>query len=350
MTHCLVIGGAGFIGSHLVEALVARGHRVRVLDNFSTGNMTNLAAVMKDIELFVGDLADAELVNEAVKGIDVVFHQASPCNCTHDSAEVHKLAQVGTMNTRNVLVASHHAGVRLVVYASSAQVYGSPFARWANEENLPNPSSLQAAGHLASEEECKTFTRLYGLKTVRLRYFNVFGPRQSNFNSSPNILQILKAMLFGRRPVVNGDGLAWQDFIYVDDVVYANLLVAEARRVSGKVYNIGCGRPTTLLDVIAVFNALLGTHLQPLYGDARPWIDLQNLADTFRSEAELGFCPATDLETGLRLWIDSCVRRQQDLLAPATWHRSLGRSPLRRYSPAEEPLGQEIPLSGGADG
>lgn len=315
MARCLVIGGAGFIGSHLVESLVARGHAVRVLDNFSTGNASNLASVMEDIELFVGDLADVELLSQAVEGVDRIFHKASACECAWGIADPQELLHASTTNTRNLLVAALRAGVRRVVYASSASVYGAALRR-VEEGHPTKPLSPSAVAQLAGEEECRQFTRSYGLETVRLRYFNVFGPRQSNYACSEVIRQAIRAMLFGRHPVVNGDGLTSHDFIYVDDVVHANLLAAEARRVAGKVYNIGRGRPATALDVIAILNSLLDTALQPLHADIRPRRDLQNLADTSRSETELGFCPATDLETGLRLCVDSYAQWRDDLLAP----------------------------------
>jgi UDP-glucose 4-epimerase len=319
MARCLVIGGAGFIGSHLVDALVARGHTVRVLDNFSTGSAANLALSLDKIELLVGDIADEELVAQAVKGVELVFHHASPSEWIHIHADAKESRSRSLTNTRTVLSAAHRAGVRRVVYASSARVYGRAASLPVSENHPTNLISPHAIATVAGEQDCRAFTRAHGLETVRLRYFNVFGSRQPSASLYAAVIgRAIKAMLFGRRPVIHGSGLEPQDFLFVDDVVYANLLVAEANRVSGRVYNIGRGRPTTALDIVAILNGILGTNLRPIHAAPLSPSDLHNVADIERSEAELGFCPFTNLEKGLRLCVSFYSRWKDSLLPPAT--------------------------------
>ena len=199
--------------------------------------------------------------------------------------------------------------MRRVVYASSATVYGRPHLLPVTEEGPAAPVSAYAAAKLTGEQDCTAFTGIYGLDTVRLRYFNVFGPRQSgSMPYSETVLQALKALLADRHPVVPGDGREPEDLLSVQDVVHANLLVAEARRVTGRVYNIGRGRPTTALEVVATLNKVLGTKKQPVPGPPRARGEYGHLADVSRAEAEIGFCPGTDLETGLRLCVEPYTR------------------------------------------
>lgn len=314
MARCLVIGGAGFIGSHLVEALLARDHAVRVLDNFSTGSVANLAPVLEKIELLVGDTADEETVAQAVEGIDTIFHQASPPAWIPAHLDPEGRPLTPLTQTRAVLAAAHQAGVRRVICASSARVYGRPTYLPVSEANPVHLISRHAVATLASEQDCSTFTSLFGLETVRLRYFNVFGPRQPSASLAAAVIgQAIQAMLVGRRPVLLGDGRDPLDFIYVDDVVHANLLAAEAGRVSGRVYNIGRGRPTMALEIVALLNHILGTSLRPIHTPPISPGDLHNLADVVRSEAELGFCSFTDLERGLRHCVDFYGRWRDSL-------------------------------------
>jgi UDP-glucose 4-epimerase len=324
MARCLVIGGAGFIGSHLVEALVACGQTVRVLDNFSTGTVSNLAPLLDKIELLVGDIADEELIVQAMKGVDTVFHHASPSEwlpvravpLVAEVSRTHpKRGPNSRTNARNVLVAAHQAGVRRVIYASSAQVYGRANSAPVSEDHPVNPTSPQAIATLAGEQDCWAFTSFSGLETVRLRYFDVFGPRQPSASRAAEVIgQAIKTMLVGSRPVVAGTGFDPQDFIYIDDVVHANLLVAQAPRVSGRVYNIARGRSTTALEIVSVLNRILGTNLRPIHTAPRMPDEGNNLADVARSEAELGFCSFTDLERGLRHCVEFYSRWRDSLL------------------------------------
>jgi UDP-glucose 4-epimerase len=321
----LVIGGAGFIGSHLVEALAASGQTVRVLDNFSTGTVSNLAPLLGKFELLVGDLADEELIAQAMKGIDTVFHHASPseglplranpAGCGAASRPRHNRGPSRLKNTQTVLVAAHRAGVRRFIYASSARVYGRASFMPMSEDQPVQPLSPQAIATLAGEQACCAFTSCSGLETVRLRYFNVFGPRQPSASFAAEVIgQAIKAMLMGRRPVVPNDGLDPQDFLYIDDVVHANLLVAQAQRVSGRVFNIARGRSTTAREIVSLLNRILGTHLRPIPTTPLVPGEGHNLADVARSEAELGFCSFTDLERGLRHCIEFYSRWRDNLL------------------------------------
>jgi UDP-glucose 4-epimerase len=321
-----VIGGAGFIGSHLVEALVARGQTVRVLDNFSTGTVSNIAPLLGKIELLVGDLADEELITQAMREVDTVFHHASPSERLPLHADPagggvptrprHPRGPSRLKNAQNVLVAAHQAGVRRFIYASNARVYGRAGSMPVSEDHPVQPLSAQAIAALADEQACCAFTSFSGLETVRLRYFNVFGPRQPSASFAAKVIgRAIKAMLVGRRPVILNHGFDPQDFLYIDDVVHANLLVAQAPRVSGRVYNIARGHPTTAREIVSLLNRILGTNLHPI-----PTVPLvpgeeHNLADVARSEAELGFCSFTDLERGLRHCIEFYSRWRDSLLA-----------------------------------
>jgi UDP-glucose 4-epimerase len=311
MSVSLVVGGGGFIGSHLVGALLARGHQVRVLDNFSTGVPDNLAAASDKIELFVGDLRDLDLVREATRGAEVVFHQANPTGPAPGlpgTRPAHSAIDFGAIH---VLTAAHEARARRVIYASSLRVY-SPATLLPVEETAPlQPHDLYAVAKLAGEEACLTHSCLCGLETVRLRYCNVFGPRQPAATSySVVIARVLEALGGDAELVFDDDGLIAQDFIYVDDVVHANLLAAEAPRICGKVYNIAGRRPVTARTVVATVEAITGARLRPVFGPPRPRRAFDTLANTFRAEVDLGFCAATDLERGLRQCVELSAARR----------------------------------------
>jgi UDP-glucose 4-epimerase len=305
MARCLVTGGAGFIGSHLVEALLARDHEVRVLDNFSTGDVGNLAQVESDIELINGDLTDLETVRSATREIDLVFHLAARAaghRGVADPLATHVVCATGTLH---VLTAAREAQVQRVIYAASANAYGQGLPVPKRESDPTQPLSPYAVAKLAGEHYCATFSYIHGLETVRLRYFNVFGPRQPMDRLQAAVIPLfLEALLEGRSPTIFGDGLQARDFTYVDNIVQANLLAAEAPRVSGKVYNIACGRCSTLLDLVAAINQILGTRIKPVHGKQRPGDVRHSQADITRSQADLGFCPCTDLEEGLQRCLD----------------------------------------------
>jgi UDP-N-acetylglucosamine/UDP-N-acetyl-alpha-D-glucosaminouronate 4-epimerase len=301
MTLCLVTGGAGFIGSHLVEALVARGHPVRVFDNFSTGDPDNLTGVRSQIEVIEGDLTDPEGVRRAVRDVEVVFHQAALASVPRSVADplaTHAACATGTLH---VLQAAREAGVRRVIYAASSSAYGASDKLPKSETDQTLPLSPYAVAKLTGEHYCAAFTQVYGLETVRLRYFNVFGPRQTPDSPYAAVIPLfLRAMLAGRSPHVHGDGHQSRDFTFVEDAVQANLLAAEAPGASGKVYNIACGRRTSLLALIGRMNELLGTDILPSYRDPRPGDVRHSQADISRAQTDLGYRPRTDVETGLR--------------------------------------------------
>lgn len=315
MAVCLVTGGADFIGSHLVEALTARDHLVRVLDNLNPATHAHLSELSHRIELIHGDLTDYRLVQDATRGVDFVFYQPMLGPQSHDVADVVQSHQNFTTGLLHVLTAARDAGVRRLIYASSSRVYGDLIPRPLRETDPTLPSSPYAVMELAGEQHCAAFTCLYGLETVRLRYFNIFGPRQSASSPCSSIVfHILKAMLADQRPTIFGSGLEPHDVLFVDDVVHANLLAIAGPRVSGKVYNIARGRPTTALEIVAIINRLLDAQVQPVHNHfPRPEGYVYNQADIARAETELGFCPCTDLEWGLRRCLEYYAERQDEL-------------------------------------
>src|SRR5262245_15051332 len=258
MAVCLVTGGAGFIGSHLVEALIARDHVVRVLDNLTTGQMTNLSQVMDVVELYPGDLANASLVRQVMRGVELVFHFACTAgNLPLDEAPTH--VNGSAVGTLHVLHAALEARVRRVLYASSLWVYGQGNGRPVHEDVALDPQTYAGRVKLSGEEACRVATRLSGLETVCLRFFHVFGPRQRQRGPYADIVsRSLHAMQEGQPVVLAGDGNAERDLIYVEDAVHATVLASEAPRVAGKVYNIARGRPTTDLEVLQTLERILG--------------------------------------------------------------------------------------------
>jgi UDP-glucose 4-epimerase len=300
MAVCLVTGGAGFIGSHLAEALVARGHEVRVLDNLSTGFRSNLDPVADRIDFLHGDVTDLQQVRDAVRGVEAVYHQAALASVPRSVADplaTHRACVDGTLH---VLLAARDAKVRRVVYAASSSAYGNSARLPKSEADPTAPLSPYAVAKLAGEQYCAAFSTVYGLETVRLRYFNVFGPRQTPDSPYAAVIPLfIQALTAGRGPVLHGDGQQSRDFTFVEDVVQANLLAAEAPGVSGRVYNVACGRRTTLLELVAHLNELLGTRIAPTHADPRPGDVRHSQADISRAVADLGYKPTTDVRRGL---------------------------------------------------
>jgi UDP-glucose 4-epimerase len=311
MSVCLVTGGAGFIGSHLVEALVEQGHEVRVLDDLSAGSLDNLQEVRGKVQFLHGDVTDRQAVRAAVDGVELVFHQAALSSIPRsliDPLAVHHACATGTLL---LLLAAREAGVRRVIYAGSSSAYGNSDMRPRSELDPTRPMSPYAVAKLAGEQYCATFTHVCGLETVRLRYFHVYGPRQAPDSPYATVVPLfLEALLDGRSPVIHGDGLQSRDFTYVGDVVQANLLAARGSRVAGKAYNIAFGRRTTLLELLRHANELLGTNVTPIHAPPRAGDVRHSLADTSLVQAELGFCPCTDVRRGLELCLPWYVERR----------------------------------------
>lgn len=305
MTAYLVTGGAGFIGSHLATALVERGDEVRVLDNFSTGFRRNLDHLGDRIELIEADVTDAYKVRSACEGVDVVFHQAALASVPRSVAAPLDTNSACVTGTVTVLDAARQAGVRRVVYAASSSAYGDqPFVS-KRETDLPAPLSPYAAAKLAGELYCQAFYATYGLETVAIRYFNVFGPRQDPKSEYSAVIPIfVTSMLAGKRPTVFGDGHQSRDFTYIDNVVEGNLAAAESESAVGHTINVACGSQFTLLDLIASINRVLGTKIEPVFADERPGDVRESLADITLARTLLHYEPSVGFDEGLRRSID----------------------------------------------
>jgi len=305
MRTFLVTGGAGFIGSHIAEALVRRGDRVRVLDNLSTGFLSNLDPIRGEIEFIKGDLVDAPLVARAVQGVDCVFHEAAlasvPRSMEHP-LDTHASCVTGTVTLLDV---ARRAGVRRVVYASSSSVYGDQPASSKRESDLPSPISPYGAAKLAAEYYCRAFAASFPLETVSIRYFNVFGPRQDPGSPYSAVIPLfITAILSGGQPVIYGDGLQSRDFTFVGNVVEGNLLAADAPGVSGRVFNVAMGGSINLLCLLASLNRLLGTDVQPIHADPRPGDIRESMADITMARRDLGYEPRIGFEEGLERSIE----------------------------------------------
>lgn len=305
MTKFLVTGGAGFIGSHIATALVAQGEDVIVLDNLSTGRRENLAHLAGRITLHVGDLLDRDGLAQVLAGVEVVYHQAALASVPRSVAaplDTHAACVTGTLN---LLDLAHTAGVRRVIYAGSSSAYGDQPHMSKRESDLPRPLSPYAAAKLAGESYCQAFTASYGMETVVLRYFNVFGPRQDpNGEYSAVIPKFVTAMVQGKRPTIFGDGLHSRDFTYVDNVVRGNLAAATAPAAVGRVINVACGQQFTLLQLVAAINEVLDTKVEPIFSDRRPGDIRASLADISVARTVLGYEPVVSFEEGLQRSIE----------------------------------------------
>jgi UDP-glucose 4-epimerase len=300
MATYLVTGGAGFIGSNIVEELLRRQQRVRMLDNFSTGREENVADFASRVEIIRADLRDEQAVDAAVEGVDFVLHQAALASVPRSIADPTSNNQVNVQGTLNILNAGRKHGVKRVVYASSSSVYGDSQELPKAESMTPNPKSPYAVAKLAAEYYCRVFGELYGLPTVSLRYFNVFGPRQDpNSQYSAVIPLFVKALLEGKAPNIYGDGEQSRDFTFISNVVNANLLACEAKMTGARVYNIACGGRYTLNQLFAALRDRIGTHVEPVYGPSRPGDVKHSMAAIERIQKELGFRVDVSFEEGI---------------------------------------------------
>lgn len=301
MANYLVTGGGGFIGSNLVEHLVARGDNVRALDDFSTGRRENLADFSDKIDLIEGDLRDAETCARAVADMDYVLHQAAVPSVPRSVANPHLCHDVNVTGLLNLLTAARDAHVRRFVFASSSSVYGDQSVDVKSEDLRLNPMSPYAAAKAAGEHYVRSFSVCYGMETVSLRYFNVFGPRQDpNSPYSAVIPLFIKAMLQGRSPTVHGTGEQARDFTYVENNVHANILAATADfDAKGQAYNIACGASYSILDLVQHIGAILGVEPLPQFAPGRVGDVRVSKADIARAHRDLGYDVTVDFSEGL---------------------------------------------------
>ena len=302
----LVTGGAGFIGSHIAAALMAGGARVRVLDDLSTGHRENLEEIGGDLDFIEGSVADEALLNKILDGVEVVFHEAAIPSVPR-SVEAPKQTHVASVDgTFSLLVAARDKGVRRVVYAASSSAYGDQPTLPKAEQMLPDPLSPYAVAKLVGEYYCQVFTRVYGLETVSLRYFNVFGPRQDPGSQYSGVVsRFISALLSGEQPVIYGDGEQSRDFTYIDNVVAANLSAASAKGASGKVINVANGQRITLNELLAELKDLTGKQdVTAEYRDPRVGDVKHSLADITLAQEFLAYESKVGLREGLQNTID----------------------------------------------
>ncbi len=299
----LVTGGGGFIGSHLVEVLLAGGARVRVVDDFSTGRRENLRGLKGDLVVVEGDITDPDVCRAAVEGVRIVFHQAALPSVPRSLRDPLRSHEVNATGTLNLLLAARDAGVQRFVYAGSSSAYGDTPSLPKREDQIPNPRSPYAVSKLAGEHYVRVFAGVFGLEGVVLRYFNVFGPRQDPESPYAAVIpKFIRAALDGRPPVIDGDGQQTRDFTYVSNVVYANLLAARApaERVSGEVFNVGCGDRVSILSLWRMVSRLAGASPEAVHGPPRPGDVRDSLADLARARERMGFEVLVPLEEGVR--------------------------------------------------
>ncbi|MEO8260634.1 MAG: SDR family oxidoreductase [Acidobacteriota bacterium] len=306
MASYLVTGGAGFIGSHLCQELVRRGHTVRVADSLITGKRANLAH-LPDVEFLEGDLADVPFAVRAVGGMDYVLHQAAIPSVPRSVTDPLTSNRANVDASLSVLVAARDAGVKRVVYAGSSAAYGNTPTLPKREDMATNPLSPYALQKLVAEQYCQMFTELYGLETVTTRYFNVFGPRQDPSSPYSGVISLFAtALLDGRRPTIFGDGGQSRDFTYVANVVDGVLRAAEAPGVAGQMMNVATGSRISLNELLRVMNGILGTSIEPQYAKLRAGDVKDSQADISKAERLLGYRPTVALEDGLRQTLDWC--------------------------------------------
>jgi UDP-glucose 4-epimerase len=306
---CLVTGGAGFIGSHLAERLARMGRRVRIVDNLATGKRETVRRLVEafpeHVEFLEGDLRDETICRRAVAGCDVVFHQAALPSVERSVRDPLASHEANATATLRLLLACREEGIGRFVYAGSSSVYGDTPRLPKTETDPPNPRSPYALSKLVGEEYARLFHDLYGLSTLTLRYFNVFGPRQDPESPYAAVIpKFLTALLEGRAPVVFGDGRQTRDFTFVENVVEANLLAMERREVTG-VLNVACGEETSLLELLEILQEITGRRVEPVFSDPRPGDVRHSRADIQRARTLLGYEPRVTLREGLRRTVEA---------------------------------------------
>lgn len=313
MARMLITGGAGFIGSNLAEELLEKGHAVKILDNFTTGRKENIDAIRGRIEVINGNVKELDDVKKAVENIDYVFHLAALVSVPMSIKNPLLTEEVNTIGTLNVLKASRDSGVNRVVYASSCAVYGDIQDIPIKEDTQKEPLSPYALTKLSAEGGCRLFSKLYGLETVCLRYFNVYGPKQDpNSQYAAVIPRFIESMLQNGQPVIFGDGEQTRDFVFVRDVIQANMLATSTRGISGQVFNIGSGKAETINSLLGMVNRILAKQIKPGYAQPRHGDIRHSLADIGRAREQLGYSPGYSFPDGLQETIQWFKGREQD--------------------------------------
>ena len=305
----LITGGAGFIGSHLVKHVLGAGGNVRVVDNLSTGSAKRLSQIRESVQLVTGDLADNSVAAEVVKDVDYVLHQAAVPSVQRSVVDPVGTHRSNVTATLNLLENSRKARVRRFVYAASSSVYGDTEVLPKSEEMPANPLSPYALQKWVGERYCKLYHELYGLETVSLRYFNVFGPGQDPYSEYSAVIPKFSTKLLAKEPItVYGDGEQSRDFTYIDNVIQANLLALRAPNAPGEVCNIGCGQRVSLNQLIQILEELLEVRAQVTYAPAKPGDVRHSLADITKAIRVLGYVPETEIEEGLRRTVEALVK------------------------------------------
>jgi len=308
----LVSGGAGFIGSNISQVLIEQGHTVRILDNFSSGKRENLKSIEKDAELIEGDIRSYHIVQQAVKGIDIILHQAALPSVPRSIKDPITTNEVNVSGTLNILEAAVTGNVRRVVYASSSSVYGDNPELPKHEGMLTNPLSPYAVTKLAGEKYCNVFSRIYGLETIALRYFNVFGPNQDPSSQySAVIPKFIKAILKDEQPVIYGDGEQSRDFTFVSNIVEANILAATSDCESGLVMNCACHSRITLNELSESVNRILNKDIKPKYESPRAGDIKHSFANIELAKSKINYSPRINFEEGLKFTIDKFKQKFQ---------------------------------------
>ncbi len=301
----LVTGGAGFIGSNIARKLVSLGDDVVILDDFSTGKRENISDLIPQVDLIEGDICDLDTVRRATKGVDFVLHHAAVVSVARSVDDPIRTNEVNVTGTLNCLIAAREAGVKRFVYAASSSAYGNSPSLPKREDMKPDPTSPYGVSKLTGEMYCKVFNDVFGLQTVSLRYFNIFGPHQDPMSPYAAVIPIFIArILRGEPPVVYGDGNQSRDFTYIDNAVEANLLAVRSPNAAGMVFNVACGRRYTLNQLIEKLGEIMGKKIKPEYADPRPGDILHSQGDISKAIEILGYRPKIDFEEGLRRTVD----------------------------------------------
>lgn len=311
MTRYLVTGGAGFIGSNIVHELIKQGKQVRVLDNFNTGKRKNIRELQGDMEIIVGDFTDDETVAKAVKDIDIIIHQGAIPSVPKSIQDPIQTNQANITGTLKLLHAAARDNIKRFIYASSSSAYGFNETLPKQENMCGNPMSPYAVSKYTGEHYCKIFHDIFGLETISLRYFNVFGPRQSPHSKYAAVIPaFIEAILNDQSPIIYGDGTQSRDFTYVEDVVSANLLAAEAPKLQGEVTNIGTGSQIVLNDLVDNINIILGKNISAKHTAARQGDVKHSLADIRLANELIGYQPFTSFHDGLKHTINWLKKQQ----------------------------------------